>query len=89
MLGFLKEYPGAFDPDEVHILVDAFDKAWQTAQASGVVYPEAQAEAARGILAKHIIAAALDGERDYARLRDGALLALAKSNLRTTPRPPR
>jgi hypothetical protein len=36
----------------------------------------------RAILAKHIIAAAKDGERDHSRLRDGALLALAQSNLR-------
>ncbi|HXL49840.1 MAG TPA: hypothetical protein VN975_13720 [Xanthobacteraceae bacterium] len=70
-----------FDPDEVEILVAAFDKAWETVQASGVVYSEAKAEAVRAILAKHIIAAARDGELDYARLRDGALLALAQSNL--------
>jgi hypothetical protein len=37
----------------------------------------------RAILAKHIIAAAMDGERDLGRLRDGALLALAQSNLRS------
>src|SRR5260370_36412291 len=54
---------------------------WETVQASGVAYSEAKAEAVRAILAKHIIAAARDGERDYARLRDGALLALAQSNL--------
>jgi hypothetical protein len=47
MRGFLKEHSGAFDPDEVHILVAAFDKAWETVQASRVVYPEAKAEAAR------------------------------------------
>jgi hypothetical protein len=87
MRGFLKEHSGAFDPDEVHTLVAAFDKAWETVQASRVVYPEAKAEAARAILAKHIIAAAKDGERDQGRLRDGALLALAQSNLRNTPRP--
>jgi hypothetical protein len=38
-----------------------------------VIYPEAMAEAARAILAKHIIEAAKQGERDHARLRDGAL----------------
>jgi hypothetical protein len=41
----------------------------------------------RAILAKHIIAAAKDGERDHSRLCDGALLALAQSNLRSVPRP--
>ena len=43
-------------------------------------YPEAKAEQVRAILAKHIIAAAMSGERDLGRLRDGALLALAQSN---------
>jgi hypothetical protein len=89
MRGFLNEHSGAFDPDEVHTLVAAFDKAWETVQASGVAYPEAKAEAARAILAKHIIAAAKDGERDQGRLRDGALMALAQSNLRNAPRPAR
>ena len=70
-------------PDEVHTLIAAFDKAWETIQASGVVYPEAKAAIVRAILAKHIIAAAKNGERDHGRLRDGALLALAQSNLRT------
>jgi hypothetical protein len=88
MRGFLAEHSGVFTPDEVRTLVAAFDKAWETIQASGVVYPEAKAEAARAILAKHIIAAATNGERDHARLRDGALLALAQSNLRNSPPPP-
>ena len=71
-----------FDPDEIRILVAAFDKAWEAAQASGV-FDKAEADSARAILAKHIIAAAKDGERDHGRLRDGALIALAQSNLRT------
>ena len=79
MRNFLAEHSGAFDPDEVHTLVAAFDKAWEAIQASGVVYPEAKAETVRAILAKHIIAAAKNGERDHGRLRDGALLALAQS----------
>ena len=84
MRTFLAEHSeGAFDPDEVHTLIVAFDRAWETIQASGVVYPEAKAEIVRAILAKHIIAAAKNGERDHGRLRDGALLALAQSNLRT------
>jgi hypothetical protein len=41
MRNFLAEHSGAFDPNEVHILVAAFDKAWETVQASGVVYPQA------------------------------------------------
>ncbi len=71
-----------FDADDMQILVAAFDKAWESVQASGVIYPEHKVELVRAILAKHIIAAAKDGERDHSRLRDGALLALAQSNLR-------
>jgi hypothetical protein len=80
---FLAEHLGAFDPDELRILAAAFDKAWETVLASGVVYDKT--ELVRAILAKHIIAAAKDGEYDQARLRDGALLALAQSNLRGGP----
>jgi len=83
MRTFLAEHSEAFDPDEVHTLIVAFDRAWETIQASGVVYPEAKAAIVRAILAKHIIAAAKNGERDHGRLRDGALLALAQSNLRS------
>ena len=88
MRDLLAEYPAWFEPGEVQILVAAFDKAWETVQASGMVYAEANAEAVRAILAKHIIEAARQGERDHTRLRDGALLALAQSNLRNSPPPP-
>ena len=64
------------------ILVGAFDKAWEAVQASGEVFDsKARVDTARAILAKHIIAAAKDGERDEGRLRDGALVALAQSNV--------
>ena len=88
MRDLLAEYRAWFEPDEVQILVAAFDKAWETVQASGMVYAQANAEAVRAILAKHIIEAARQGERDHTRLRDGALLALAQSNLRNSPPPP-
>ena len=83
MRGFLAKHLGVFDPDDIRILVGAFDKAWEAVQASGVIYPQDKVELVRAILAKHIIAAAKDGERDHGRLRDGALIALAQSNLRT------
>ncbi len=68
MYGYLKEHSGAFNPHEVRTLVAAFDKAWESAQASGGTFDtDATAEPARAILAKHII----------------ALLALARSNLKT------
>jgi hypothetical protein len=68
-----------FDPEEVRILVAAFEKAWASVQASGAVFDTGtKAASARAILAKHIIAAAKQGERDQGRLRDGALLAFAQ-----------
>ena len=81
MRGYLKDHVGVFDPDDVVILLAAFDKAWEAVQASSIRYPADKLESVRAILAKRIIAAAMDGERDLGRLRDGALLALAQSNL--------
>ena len=67
----------------------AVDKAWEAVQASGEVFDsKARVDTARAILAKHIIAAAKDGERDEGRLRDGALVALAQSTVRSATRPP-
>ena len=86
MRGFLAEHSGAFDPNEIRILVAAFDKAWESVQARGAI-SGAEAESARAVLAKHIIAAAKDGERNHGRLRDGALLALTQLNLRAAPFP--
>jgi hypothetical protein len=83
MRRLLAEHLGVFDPDDMRILVGAFDKAWEAVQTSGVIYPKDKVELVPAILAKHIIAAAKDGERDHGRLRDGALVALAQSNLRS------
>jgi len=89
MRGFLAKHLGVFDPDDIRILVGAFDKAWEAVQASGEVFDsKARVDTARAILAKHVIAAAKDGERDEGRLRDGALVALAQSNVRSATRPP-
>jgi hypothetical protein len=79
----LKGFDRVFDAEDMQILGAAFDSAWEAVQASGVRYPEDKAELVRAILAKHIIAAAKDGERDHSRLRDDALLALAQSKLRS------
>jgi hypothetical protein len=87
MRGFLAEHLGVFDPDDIRILVSAFDNAWEAVLASGVIFDtKGQTDIARAILAKHIIAAAKDGEFDQGRLRDGALLAFTQTNLRTAPR---
>jgi hypothetical protein len=72
MHGYLNEHPGVFDPEEVRILVSAFEKAWASLQASGAVFDTGtgavfdtgtKAASARTILAKHIIAAAKQGPR--------------------------
>jgi hypothetical protein len=82
----MQRFDQVFDAEDMQILSAAFDKAWEAVQASGVIYPEDKVELVRSILAKHIIAAAKDGERDHGLLRDGALLALAQSSLPRTPR---
>jgi hypothetical protein len=62
----LGEFDQLFDAEDMQILGAAFDKAWETVQASGVIYPQDKIELVQAILAKHIIAAAKDGERDSA-----------------------
>jgi hypothetical protein len=75
---------------ELRILFAAFDKAWEAVQASGAIFDtDAKIQFARATLAKHIIEAAKQGERDQGRLRDGALVALAQSNLRSESSTPR
>jgi hypothetical protein len=77
-------YPSeVFDPDAVRILTAAFDDAWRRLQNSGIRFESAhQSERARTTLAKFIIEQGRQGERDNRRLRDGALLQYARSNLR-------
>jgi tripartite-type tricarboxylate transporter receptor subunit TctC len=82
MRRYLREFDQVFDAEDMQILAAAFDKAWEAVQASAVIYSKDKVELVRAILAKHIMAAAKDGERDHSRLRDGALRALAQSNLR-------
>jgi hypothetical protein len=78
---------GVFSPDDVRILVAAFDGAWRSLVASGMILEsDRESEAARDTLAKHIIEQARYGERDQGRLRDGALLQYAQSKLTSKPR---
>ena len=78
--------PGVFAPDAVRTLIAAFDGAWQSITTSGARLSGQQRELTRELLAKYIIAQARQGELDQCRLRDGALLHLARSNLRGPPR---
>jgi hypothetical protein len=57
----------AFDPEALSILGDAFDKA------SAAFQSQRNDNAARAALAKGILHLATTGERDAARLLDGAL----------------
>ena len=88
MRKFLHDHidPGVFAPDAVSTLIAAFDGAWQSITASGARLSAQQRELTRELLAKYIIAQARQGELDQCRLRDGALLHLARSNLRCPPR---
>jgi hypothetical protein len=74
-----------FDPGTVSILMAAFDSALQSIKTSGAQLSEKQSELVRATLAKYIIEQARHGELDRVRLRDGALLRLAKSNLKYPP----
>ena len=88
MLRAIDEYAGGvFSPDDVRILVAAFDGAWRSLLASGITFEsDRESKAVRDTLAKHIIEQARYGERDQRRLRDGALLQYALSKLKSKPR---
>jgi hypothetical protein len=72
----LNEQPGAthFNPNTLHVLAGALDDAWLRVDAGA--YLNGSADAARTVLAKHIIAMATQGERNRQRLTDGALRRL-------------
>jgi hypothetical protein len=59
--------PGAFEPEAVAAMSEAFEAAYEVLHEAG------QPEAVREAIAKRIIAAATTGERDPVRLRAAAL----------------
>jgi hypothetical protein len=63
----------AFDSETLHILGDAIDEAWRRTKLNHL---NESANAARSVLASHILAMARQGERDPRRLIDGALMRL-------------
>jgi hypothetical protein len=76
---------GAFDDEDVRILVEAFDQAWKAVQDSGAPFAaDGHASTTRERLALRIIDMAQLGERDTNRLRDDALLYLTRTNLKST-----
>ena len=77
---------GAFDDNEVRILVEAFDQAWKAVQDSGAPFAsEGHASVTRERLASRMIEIAQRGERNPNRLRDDALLYLARTNPKSAP----
>jgi hypothetical protein len=76
---------GAFDDNEVRILVEAFDQAWNAVHdRATAILPDAHSEAMRELIALRIIEIAQLGERDPNRLRQDALLYLERTNLKST-----
>jgi hypothetical protein len=73
MLAYIKSQSVAFSPEEVIILVGAFDMTWHVVLAGGVKL-EGDAEPVRAMLAKHIIESASRGELNQDRLCNDALV---------------
>jgi hypothetical protein len=78
---------GAFSPEDLRVLVAAFERAWASVEASRAPFSEPDyREYARETLAKQIIQSAKAGERDVGALTAAALLQLSKAPLRRQPR---
>jgi hypothetical protein len=70
----------AFDPDQVAILVAAFDDAWATIKRSGSTFASTRYEhGAREIVAEHIVDLARRGLLDRQRLSEEAIAHLANA----------
>jgi hypothetical protein len=79
-----KHAKGVFDPDDIRVLVAAFEDAWRSLADSGVsLMSDRDRDILRNELAKCIIEQARHGERDQRRLCDGALLHHAQLSLQS------
>jgi hypothetical protein len=78
LLEHLEAHSAVFRPEDLRVLALAFDTACETAFAANEM--GATREASRALLAGHIVAAAMQGELDERRHRQGALVALASAN---------
>ena len=74
MINFSPPRGEAFSPEIIRIMGDALDNAWVRLR-TGAPF-NGSADAARTVLAKHIIDIAKQGERDPQRLTQGALARL-------------
>ena len=75
-MGFLNPPPGSFDADTMAMLQQAFDSAWSQLQAGRGVHPPQQDAELKRILGERIMAAAVAGETDPARLCRTAIQGL-------------
>jgi N-acetylglucosamine kinase-like BadF-type ATPase len=67
-------------PEETHILTEAFDQAWERFKASGnPLAGEACAPSTRALLAKRMVETASKGEKNADRLIEDALTYLAET----------
>jgi hypothetical protein len=87
MLGYINGQSTIFSPEDVSILVAAFDEACKSVLVNLSDQQESDPEHAREILAKRIIQLAGRGERNQARLCREALNSLAIT-LMNEERPP-
>ncbi len=74
---------GAFDSEVVEGLARAFELAWAKVEASGLLGAEVDPAAVRETLAKRIVEAAKNGERDHEQLAADALRHLAERGAMT------
>jgi len=66
-------FAGAFDPETVNILGNAFERAWHKTQTSGYRFARpGYAHMMRRVMVKHIFKLAECGERDEIKLSDSA-----------------
>ena len=88
MLGYFNEHRAVFNAEEIGILTAAFDQAWQLMEGSGAKFgTDRHAAKVREALAKHIIEAAKQGERDPQRLMEAALVGYTQA-LQRQAKPP-
>ena len=74
---------GSFDTRAFEVLAFAFEDAWRSLEPGGVrLYVEGDEDLIREILARRIVDAAQQGERDPRRLRAKALHHIAINELR-------
>jgi hypothetical protein len=73
-------HPGVFEPADLNLLMSAYEDAWASVRASAT-YQDKNFENVRDDLAKHIVNAAIAGERDPVRLRDAGLSHLKQKGI--------